>query len=177
MGFSLADVPQGPIRTLLGNRAFSSGAIATATVTSQVKSTATIYYTVDGVFCSKGATDNLWTLPATKLVIGPGSAAPPVLESTAFGSASDTADSIRYFFLGLDAAGTAYAYKSDKPPAAMATQDDILIPDFDAGVTIVGILKVTIAAGYVFTPATTLLGAAHVTVAYTNLSMPPVSLP
>lgn len=177
MGFSLADVPQGPIRNLLGNRALSTGAIATATVTSQIKTTATIYYTVDGVFCSKGATDNFWTLPATQSIIQPGSTAPPTTVSTAFGSASDTTDSVRYFFLGLNAAGTAYVYMSLSPPAAQASQDDTLIPAFDDGVCIVGIAKVTIAAGYVFTPATTLLGAAHVTVAYTNLSMPPVSLP
>ena len=177
MGFSLADVPKGPIRSLLGNQAISTGAIAIATVTSKVQIVSTIYYTVDGVFCSKGATDNFWILPATQVAINPGGTPSAVPVSTAFGSAADTADSVRYFFLGLNAAGTAFAYISNPPNTAAVSQDETLLPAFDDGVTIVGILKVTIAAGYVFTPGTTLLGAAHVTAAYTNVSVLPNSLP
>ena len=177
MGFSLADVPKGSIRSLLGNQAVSSGAIAVATVTSKVQIASTIYYTVDGVWCSKGATDNFWILPATVSVIQPGASTPPLTVSSAFGNAADTVDTTRYFFLGLTAAGAAVAYMSNPPNTAAASQDETILPDFADGVTIVGILKVTIAAGYVFTPATTLLGAAHVTATYINVSTLPVSLP
>ena len=177
MGFSLADVPKGSIRSLLGNQAVSSGAIAVATVTSKVQIVSTIYYTVDGVWCSKGATDNFWTLPATVSLIPAGGSTPPLTISSAFGSLTDTATTTRYFFLGLTAAGAAVAYMSNPPNTAAASQDETILPAFANGVTIVGILKVTVAAGTVFTPGTTLLGAAGVTVTYTNVSMLPVSLP
>ena len=177
MGFSLADIPRSPLRSLLGNQGSSTGAIAVATVTSQVQIVSTIGYTVDGVWCSKGATDNFWTLPATQVLPSAGGMNSAVPVSTAFGSTTETAILVRYFFLGMNAAGTAYAYISNPPNTAAASQDGTLIPAFDDGVTIVGILKITLAAGYVFTPGTTLLGAAGVTAAYTNVSMLPVSLP
>lgn len=177
MGFSLADVPQDAARSLHGTMALGPAGLAIGSTTSKVTLGTTTPYIVDGVFCSKSAAADVWTLPATVDYIAPGSAAPPVKVSSAFGAATDTVDSTRYFFLGLNAAGTAYTYMSKAPSAAQASQDDTLLPDFDAGVCILGIVKVTIAAGYVFTPGTTALNAAHVTTTYTNVAMVPSTLP
>ena len=44
--------------------AFTAGGAATATVTSKAKTVNTITFTVGGIFFSKAATDNLWTLGA-----------------------------------------------------------------------------------------------------------------
>ena len=177
MGFSLADIPPSPLRSCLGNWAVSTGAIAVATAPAKVQIVSTINYVVDGVWGSVGATDNFWTLPATVSIVPAGGSVPSQTVSSAFGSLTDTVASTRYFFLGLTAAGAAVAYMSNPPNTAAASQDETILPAFANGVTIVGILKVTVAAGTVFTPGTTLLGAAGVTVTYTNVSMLPVSLP
>ena len=172
---SLNNVVQADIRKLMGTQAFTSGAIATATTTSQVKTTATITYVVDGLFCTKGATDNFWTLPATMPVIQPGSAAPPLLVSSAFGGAG-LGVVTRYFFLGIDAAGTAYAYISLNPSAADAdVTDGSTLPDIPLTVTIVGIVKVVTTANTIFTPATTLLGTGN-TATYYNVTHIPSTL-
>ena len=182
MGFSLADIPPSPLRSCLGNWAVSTGAIAVATAPAKVQIVSTINYVVDGVWGSVGATDNFWTLPATVSIVPAGGSVPSQTVSSAFGSLTDTVASTRYFFLGLTAAGAAVAYMSNPPNTAAASQDETILPDFAAGaanssVTIVGIVKVTVAAGTVFTPATTSLSAAGVTTTYTNVSMLPVSLP
>ena len=67
---------------------------------------------------------------------------------------------------------------SKAPSAAQATQDDTLLPDFDDGVCIVGIIKVVVAAGSVFTPRSTALATAGAyTVTFTDVAVIPATLP
>lgn len=83
-----------------------------------------------------------------------------VLSGAAFAGAT------RYILLGLDKDGTASA------TVGSATE----LPDVPAGVCPVGYLKVVAAVGTTFTPGTTLLDAAGVTVTYVDISVPPETL-
>ena len=172
---SLNNVVQSDIRKLIGTRAFISGAIAAGTDTTKVKTTVAIDYTIDGVFCHLAITDNFWTLPTTISVIQPGSAAPPLPVSAAFGGAGLGAVT-GYCFLGVNAAGTASAYWAAQPAAAdLNLTDDSLVPDVPDNVLIVGYIKVVTAAATVFTPATTALATGN-TVTYVNCSQIPSTL-
>jgi hypothetical protein len=172
---SLNNVVQSDIRKLIGTRAHNSGAIAAGTDTTMVKSTATIIYEVDGVYCSLSATDNFWDFPLTVPVIQPGSAAPPLEVSSAFGGTGYGALT-RYFFLGVDAAGNPYAYMSKAPADADASVvDGSTLPDIPDTVCIVGYAKVVTAAATAFTPRTTALGTGN-TATYVNCSCIPSTL-
>jgi hypothetical protein len=173
---SLNNVPQADIRKLIGTRAFSSGALATATDTTMVKSVSTITYVVDGVFCSKGATDNLWDLPLTIDTIQPGSAAPALAVSAAFGGTGFGAIT-RYAFCGLNAGGDGLVYWSKAPADADASVlDGSVLPDnVPDNVCIVGYVKIVTAAATVFTPQTTALGTGN-TATYVNCSVIPSTL-
>jgi hypothetical protein len=121
--------------------------VATATVTSQVKTTATTAFTADGVFVIKAATDNFWTLAPTGVL---------------------AAASFRRWLLLINAAGTASVYASqDSTVSAAACAWNFLGPTlpFD-GAAIIGIVTVATDATHTFTPATTLLGAAGITTTY-----------
>jgi len=172
---SLNNVAQADIRKLIGTRAYTSGAIAVATDTTMVQSVATITYTIDGKFCSKTATDNLWDFPLTVDVIQPGSAAPGLPVTAAFGGVGLGAIT-RYFFLGLDADGTAFAYISNAPADADASVlDGSVLPEVPDTVCIVGYVKVVTAAATAFTPRTTALGTGN-TATYVNCAVIPSTL-
>ena len=169
---SLSNIVQADIRKLIGTRAFISGAIAAGTDTTKVKTTIAIDYIVDGTFCHLAISDNFWTLPLTISVIQPGSAAPPLPVSAAFGGAG-LGIVTAYCFLGVDAAGTAYAYWAAQPAAAdLNLTDDSLVPDVPDTVLIVGYVKIVTAANTVFTPRTTALATGN-TVTYVNCSQIP----
>jgi hypothetical protein len=169
---SLNNVVQKDIRKLSGTRAYTSGAIAVGTDTTMVQNVAAITYIVDGVFCSKGATDNLWDFPLTRDVIQPGSAAPGLPVTAAFGGAG-LGVVTRYFLLGLDAAGTAYAYISDPPADADAdVTDGSTLPEVPDTVCIVGYVKIVTTANTIFTPRTTAIGTGNAAT-YVNCSVIP----
>jgi hypothetical protein len=179
MGFSLADVLQGAIRSLIGTRSLSAGGLQASASAYNAKCGSTVVYTIDGKLYSKSTAVDMFLLPKTIDYIAPGSAAPAVKVSSAFGSTTETAILTRYFFCGLDSAGTGYVYMSNAPSAAQASQDDAQqLPAFDDGVCIVGIIKVVVAAGSVFTPGTTNLATAGAyTVTFTDVSVIPSTLP
>jgi hypothetical protein len=178
MGYSLADVPQKVMRDLIGTRALSAGGLAASGTNTNAKCANTVVFTIDGKLYSKTTASDMFVLPLTEDYIAPGSSAPAQKVSAAFGSATETAILTRYYFCGLDSAGTGYVYKSLTPSSAMASQDDSLIPVFDDGVCIVGIIKVVVAAGATFTPRTTALATAgNYTVTFTDVSVIPSVLP
>lgn len=55
---------------LVANAAYSAAAVAIATVTTQVKTTATLTYLISGVFKTKAATDNFWTVAILQAATG-----------------------------------------------------------------------------------------------------------
>ena len=177
MGFSLADVPQGAIQSLIGTRAFSAGGLVNSATVTNAKCASTVVYTIDGKMYSKSTAVDMFVLPLTIDYIAPGSAAPPVKVTSAW--LATATDTTRYYFCGLDSAGTGYVYVSNAPSAAQASLDDAQqLPAFDAGVCIVGIIKVVTTAGSTFTPRTTsLVTAGAYTITFTDVSVVPSTLP
>lgn len=135
------------LRYFLQHQVFTSGAIATATVTSQVKTVASaVYSCLTGIF-TLGATDNFWTL------------------GTATSNTNVAIGGFQKYLLCVNAAGAASVIEGIQSLVSLAAVTFNKQPA--AGVTILGILHVTNATN-VFIPGTTLLGAAGVTAAYQN---------
>lgn len=124
---------------MAANAALSAAACATATVTSQAKTTATFTYKVDGVFKTKGATDNFWTLNGPTFAAGLS----------------------QKWYLCIDAAGAAVVI----PGTPAATLAAVGLPAIPQGSAIAGVLSVVNVTNP-FVPATTLLGAAGVTATF-----------
>ena len=124
------------------NRAQLSAGLATATVTSQVKTvTAATDYIVDGVLLSKAATDNFWTLTGATFAAG--------LSNK--------------WLLLVNAAGAA-SVAIGTPAATLAA---VVLPAIPASKAVFAVLNVVNATNP-FIPGTTLLGAAGVTATYTQ---------
>lgn len=143
------------------NMALTACGAATATVTSQAKTVNTLVYLIDGVFKSKAATDNFWTLTGTAVTAGgTGATLHYALCINAAGAASVVQGPTNNAGLqgpnGQILAGSTTVWQ----PAAA-----ILLP---ADVCIAAILKISLTATTVFTPGTTLLGAAGVTSTFTD---------
>lgn len=124
---------------MAANAALSAAACATATVTSQAKTTATFTYKVDGVFKTKGATDNFFTLNGPTFAAG----------------------LFQKWYLCVDAAGAAVVI----PGTPAATAATVGLPAIPQGSAIAGVLTVANVTNP-FIPATTLLGAAGVTATF-----------
>ncbi len=127
---------------------------ATGTTTSKVKTTATTQLYIDGVPLSLTATDDLWSLVAD------------AANTLAIGSVR------RYQLLWTGASATtvvSVAPSNDKVIASYADAATALAacrwPSLPTGKVIVGVLSIVNVTN-VFTPGTTLLGAAGVTATY-----------
>lgn len=125
------------------NGVMASGAVTTATVTSQAKLvTNPTPYRINGVVLSKAATDNLWTLTGATQAI------------SLFGK----------WLLCLDVAGTASVIYCT--PAATAAAVQLPTGTNLAGKSVIATLTVATDATHTFIPGTTLLGAAGITATY-----------
>lgn len=113
--------------------------VAIATTTTKVKTTATAGYAIDGAPKSLAATDNFWTLAGTVLIVG----------------------QTNKYLLYVDAAGAASVVEGTP-----ATGTPVL-PFPAQGKCCFGVVAVTcVSAG--FTPGTTALNAAGLTVTFTD---------
>ncbi len=131
--------------------------VITATVTSQVKTANTLTYLINGIFKSKGATDNFWTLGVA-------------------GSATVVAASMfQKYVLLIDDAGAATVQEGTAgQTAATVTWTNVanlgpyspILTMMGPNKAIAGVLTVATAAATTFTPGTTLLGAAGITATY-----------
>ena len=160
-----ASIWQGNAGTLFGNNAaYADAVLAIATVTSKVKSTATMPYTVGGSLFSLAATDNFWTLggatSATVVAVG----------------------SFQKYALCVDDAGvmTVQEAKQSTVSAAAVTWENVtglagtfpknqwaaITAILNASRCIAGILTIATNASTTFTPGTTLLGAAGITATF-----------
>ena len=135
------------IKTALKNLCLNSGAIAIATDTTKVKSTATINYLIDGVFYAKAATDDLWTLT--------GFTCPLSMYNKCM--------------LCLDASGDPQIV----PGTAAAAAADVVIPAIPAAWSVVGYVQVLQSAGGAFTGGTTGLDDATTTDTYVDMGFHP----
>lgn len=125
------------------NSVAGKAGVATATVTSQVKTANQVDYFCSGSVFRKAATDNLWTLTGGVLAIS----------------------SWRKYALILDSAGTATVVAGTDSTVSAAAAG---LPALPAGKSCIGVLTVATNGATTFTPATTLLGAAGITATYVD---------
>jgi len=142
----LGDITEDYKRILFGTRCDASGALATGTTTSKIKTVAQIDYSIAGVRYIKAATDDLFVF--TTLTV-------------------QAAGTTTYNMLCLDASGAA-TIVNGTPGAGY--------PAVPATVCPIGITKIVTDATHTFTPATTLLGATGITATHFNISVVPATL-
>lgn len=154
--------------------AFSSGALAAGTTSATIKTTATVTYTVDGAFYSKGATDN----------IAISYAGPSVYQAAAGGIQAvngqftgGTNGSTRLYLICLNAAGAVSIVPGPIEDSAELAAGRVALefPDAPNLVCPIGAMRVALTAGTAFVPGTTALAAAGVTTTFINLSTVPAN--
>lgn len=132
-----------------GFMSLTSAALAEGTNANTYKTTATLAYTINGVFYSKGATDNI-AMTSTAGTVPPSSAA--------------------LYAIWIDSAGN---FSNTRGPV-VASGDPCPVPTQTAlNVALVGLIKVVTNASTTFTPGSTDLGDAGVTDTYYNCSVMP----
>jgi hypothetical protein len=134
-----------------GYVSLTAAGLAEGTNANTYKTTATLAYTSNGVFKSKGATDNI-AMTATAGTVPPASAA--------------------LYAVWIDASGN---FSNTRGPVVAAGEPCPLPTASAAGVTLVGLIKVTTNASTTFTPGSTDLGDAGVTDAYMDCMVMPGS--
>lgn len=137
------------------NRALSSAAAAIGTTTQKVKTAATLTYTINGLFFSKAATDDFWTLAGTTVA----------------------ASMFQKYLLLIDAAGAASIQEAVQANTAAkvaltnvssASNLAPILTVLNAGKAVAVTLQIATDATHTFIPGTTALGAAGITATYNN---------
>lgn len=126
------------------NMALTACGAAIATTTSKAKTVNTLTYLIDGVFKSKAATDNFWTLTGTAVTAG--------------GSGATL-----HYALCIDGTGAASVVQGPTNQGSTTVWTPAPANQMPADICIAAVLKISLTAATVFTPGTTLLGAAGVT--------------
>lgn len=136
------------------SRSLAAAGCDTGGTSTKVKTTNTLTYTVAGVFYSKGATDNFWTLSGTAVA----------------------ASSWQKYLLLIDTAGDASVQEGTQSAVAAASVVWTNIAAYSAwapfltaiGSTkaIAGVLTVATDSTHTFTPGTTALDAAGITATF-----------
>lgn len=153
-----------------GNLALASGALANGTTAGTIQTVAAIPYTINGVFASKAATNNI-AISYT----GPAVYAGGTIGSLNGGFTGQTGGSTRLYGLYLDSAGAV----SIEPGPIVGTADlaagnaPLQFPAAQRNKACFGALRIAVTAGTSFIPGTTALNAAGVTASYLNLSAVP----
>jgi hypothetical protein len=132
-----------------GFQSLTAAGLAEGTNANTYKTVNTLAYTINGVFKSKGATDNV-AMTAAAGTVPPSSAA--------------------LYAVWIDTAGT---FSNTRGPV-VASGDPCPVPtQTTANVALVGLIKVVTNASTTFTPGTTDLGDAGVTDTYFDCSVMP----
>lgn len=137
------------LRTV-SNLALSASAVAVATVTTQVKTTATLNYLINGVFKTKAATDNFWTV---------------AIIQAAQGFAVIPDGSRAMFLFLIDAAGVASVIQG--PVGVTDAQAIVPADTIPEDKCIAGVCK-AVCAGTSFTPGTDAWSKASVTFTFSD---------
>jgi len=167
-----SDLLQAAVRELLSNRTFVKPVLAiNAASAATVKTTNAIVYSVDGVMYSK-ALLSAQSIAVTNNFTG----------STG-GAYVQPASTTVFYTLALDASGNVsvtqgtYAGQDlSQRSVGASAKGNGLIPDAPAGTAPFGVLKVATNSSTTFTPGTTALDAAGVTVGYYDVSVLPSTL-
>jgi hypothetical protein len=119
------------------NRVLGQVVCAIATVSSQIKTTNQVDFSISGPIYRKAATDNFWTLTGGVLAIS----------------------SWRKYLLLVDSAGAASVLASSDSTTSAAA---VPLPNPPANKTVFGVATIATNGATTFTPGTTLLGAAGI---------------
>lgn len=174
---TLAKINDVGLRRAIGDRCYSKATLAINLAgAATIKSAGATTYTVDGIFYSKAAlaaqsiavTHNLFGFA----VSGAGASGPAAYVQPA--------NSTVIYVIALKADGTVgvvqggYNGQSVTLPGGVVMVSKGEVPEVPVGYTPIGTLKVVTGAT-TFTPGTTLLDAANVTVTYTDVSLLPAT--
>lgn len=142
-----------------GNIVLNSGAVSAGTNAGSIQTTATVNYTVNGIFRTKAATNNI-ALPAPSVA---GAYTAGAIQSLAVGEKA-------LFALFIDAAGNFSFGQSAKVGAG----EPAPVIGSPADKAVVAVFTVT-AATAPFVPGTTALGAAGISTVFYNTSVMPAT--
>ena len=164
----LADISQAAVLAALGNINLTRGVLAiNAASAATIKSTNAYTYAIGGVFKALSA------LSAQAFSTGHAAQAPKSVNGTAYGSTA-------YYLVVVNAAGTVSTVAGNiHYDSLVSTGGDnpaAVLPDAPAGTAVLGALKVVVDSTHTFTPGTTALDAAGVTVTYFDLACIPASV-
>lgn len=156
-----------------GNLALASGALATGTTTSAIKTTATIPFIIDGRYYSKSATDNISIAYTADSAVYSATAGGVSTGNGAFTGGSN--GSTRLYNLYMDTSGNV-TVQPGPIVDSVALSSGFAPLQFAApkkGKVCFGALRIALTSGTTFIPGTTLLGASGVTATYYNLASVP----
>jgi hypothetical protein len=164
---TLKEAPTEVARELFGYRNHTAATLAiNGAGAATFKTTSAYAYTNDGIYKSKTA-----------------------LAAQAFssGHAVQGTSQTRYYVVGLDGSGTVTTYQGAAPNTNAITEALVngqaassvkgSLPDVPNGVTPVGLIKVVTDSATTFTPGTTALDAAGLTVTFYDIALIPSSAP
>jgi len=152
-----------------GCLAYSSGAWAEGTNAATIKSTATVVFTIDGVFKSKSATDNIAISFSQSGLYSQDSIA------AAGGFVGGANGSTRLYGVFLDSAGavTIVPGKTCDTVALAAGTESLQFPAPQRNKACSAVLRIVATSGTTFVPGTTDLGAAGITATWLDVSAVP----
>ncbi len=170
---NLSDITSAPIRDMLGNRSTAKAILAiNAASAATVKTTGALAYTVDGIQYAK-AILSAQSIAVTHDANG----------ASAAGGYVQPAGTTAYLTLGVNAAGTISVSQGSYVgqdvslgQAGTTALGNGRVPPAPSGYTPFGVMKVVLGAT-TFTPGTTLLDAANVTVSYFDIAVLPAGTP
>lgn len=176
----LSTILNADIREALGSMVFNKPVLAiNAAAAATVKTTNAITYSVDGIMLSKAA------LAAQSIAVTHDCFGNLVANGVA-AYAQPTGTTV-YYLLSLDASGNVLVSQGSYAGQSLVFANDLTRVNVGTGAipvepksvncTAVGLIKVVTAGGATFTPGTTALDAANVTVTYYDINMVPATAP
>lgn len=148
------------------NQIFNSSAVGIATTTTQARTTASLTFTTNGQQFTKSSADNFWTLSGTVVAAGNTQKYALLIDGAGNGFTQEATQS------SLGPTGVVWTNVNN-----MSSWGPILtMLNQNPGRTMVGYIVVSCNASTTFTPGTTALSAAGLTVSYIN-GIDPILLP
>ena len=170
----ISSVASESLRKVLGNRCLTKVALAIdATAAATIQSAGEINFTVGGVFFTKAALNDQSIAPTHRF-----NGAPVTTVNPAYVQPVSTKV---IYVVALNAAGTVAIVQGSFAGQKIVHNDDLSkvgngtgdIPQEPDGYTAIGFFEVATNGATTFTPGTTALNAAGVTVVYTDVSVLP----
>lgn len=181
----LSDINNGPIKNMIGYQNNVRGVLAiNAASAATIKTTAALDYINNGIFKNKAALSAQSLVPAGYMFNWQGNAV------SAF--YAQPVSTTVYYVVALDSSGNVNVVQGNYSGQKLSTDPTVgvgqsvagatwvgngAVPDLPSGLTPIGMLKVATNGSTTFTPGTTLLDAAGVTVTYSDLAVLPEGTP